>query len=111
MREKACMLESEEARKFVLEKWQKKERAYLEINYPCPDCRVVNDVLIEQNTTGEWQITIWPEPDEQNPRTLKESVAVTLKRRRATEYDFEKHVVGELILVFENAVGNEILTL
>lgn len=111
LREKACLIESEVARKFILKNWREKRKSYMEVDYPCPDCRPVYDVLIEQNKNGEWQITIWPEPDKGDLGEPKESVAVALRRRRATEYEEQKHVVGESILVFEDAKGNEILTL
>lgn len=111
LREKACLIESEEARKFILKNWKEKKKSYIEIDYPCPDCRPVYDVLIEQNKNGEWQMTIRKEPDRWDSGEPKEFVAVSLKRRRATEYDEQKHVVGELILVFEDAEGDEILTL
>ncbi len=111
LRERACMLESEEARKFILKNWREKRKSYMEIDYPCPDCRPVYDVLIEQNKNGEWQMTIRKEPDRWDSGEPKEFVAISLKRRRATELDDEVHVVGESILVFEDAVGHEVLTL
>lgn len=111
LREKACMLESEVARRFVLKSWKEKRMSYLEINYPCPDCRPVNDVLIEQNKDGQWIITIRREPDRGDTSEPREVVAVGLKRRPATEREEEKHVVGESLLVFVDADGNEIATL
>ncbi len=111
LREKACMLESEVARRFILKNWKEKQMSYLEIDYPCPDCRSVNDVLIEQNNTGDWIITIRREPDRWDRSDPKEVVAVGLKRRRATDLDEENHVVGESLLVFVDADGDEIATL
>jgi hypothetical protein len=109
-REKACLLESEDARNFILKNWRERRKSYIAIDYPCVDCAAIYDVLIEQNKSGEWQITIWSEQDQALGQPW-EVVAVALKRRRATEYDEHKHVVGESILVFEDAEGKEILTL
>ncbi len=111
LRLRACQMESEEARKLVEAKWREKRPMFMEVQYPCPDCRIVFDVRIEKNKEQNWQITIWRRPDEDDEAIAAESVGVGLKRRYATERDFEKHELGESVLSFLDADGNEIISL
>jgi hypothetical protein len=111
LREQACLIESEEARKLIIANWRDKKKTYFVVEYPCPDCRAVSDALIEQNKSGEWQMTVRERPEKANSREPHEVIAISLKRRPATAYDEQKHVVGESILVLVDADGDEVLTL
>ena len=110
LRQEACLLESERVRTLIEKNWREHRRSYFEVEYPCADCRPVHDVLIEQDSDGNWQFTIWREPDHWSATDSKEVRAVALKRRRATERDVS-HIVGENLLVFIDDSGNEVLSL
>lgn len=105
------MLEKEQAREFVLKNWQEKRESYMTIEYPCMDCFPIYDVMIEQNNNGRWQITIRREQDMHDAGESKEEVAVELKCRRAAKSDEYSHKPGELLLIFVDAKGHEILAL
>jgi len=106
---KECMLKAENARKFILKNWKEKRKSYMTLEYPCDDCLPVFDVMIEQSDEGEWQITILRERDLTSESY--QTVAVALKRRRAGEREAYSHVPGELLLVFVDEDGQEILAL
>jgi hypothetical protein len=111
---KACPSLREQARRFLLRNWENERQSYVILHYYCVDCMPVNHVFIERR--AKWQITIRSNECASGhfypgfARCISEGTAYGLKRRKATADDSGLKV-GESILVFLDANGQEISSL
>lgn len=109
--ESPCNESLEPARKFLLDHWREKKRAYAVVQFNCMDCSAVYHIFVEPDKAGRWGVVIrrdnsgW---DRGFSRNIQDSRAYTILNRRASAADrpFKR---GQSYLIFLNIKGEEIL--